>query len=197
MKTFITSDPHFFHKTTLKWDMRKRFNTQVGDEIDKDILYQDTLTMNEEIINNWNSVVGKNDEIYILGDISFASPNKTREVLERLNGKKYLILGNHDKMKNIKKLKDLFESIDYYKEIKHRYKEENYHMCLMHYPIQQWNRKHYNSMMLCGHSHGMLDHKVEEGHIKYDVGVDTKLANFYPILMDDIIIKTQEVIPNF
>jgi len=204
-KTYITSDSHFYHKTTLKWDMRKRFNSQIDIEpenYDKNILYEDTLKMNEELISNWNSVVGENDLVYHLGDISFASATRTREVLERLNGKIFLIKGNHDKWKELKKLSDLFVDIKDYHEIKYQFENKNYHICMMHYPIASWNRKHYNSMMLHGHCHGndhrgIIDNEIKNGNIIYDVGVDTELANFKPILLDDIIIKTREKISNF
>ena len=186
MKTFITSDTHFFHKTTLKWDMRKRFNTQFGiDEqlIDKKILYRDTVSMNETIISNWNSVVSKDDIVYHLGDISFSSSQQTRQILERLNGSIYLIRGNHDKMRDINKFRDLLADVFEYKEIKYRYNEKEYHIIMMHYPIASWNRKMYGSIMLHGHSHN--NYKTS-GKI-LDVGIDTDFGNFYPIDIEKII----------
>ena len=204
-KTFITSDTHFYHSNMITWEnMTKRFPFNSQPEIEKgtpefsrEILIQDTIRMNETLIKNWNSVVGKDDLVYHLGDIGFASANKLRGILEQLNGNIFLITGNHDKWKEMQKLNDLFASVQNYKEIKYNYGRESYHICMMHYPIQQWNRMHYNSMMLCGHSHGMLNHDVREGHIKYDVGVDTDFANLYPILLDDIILNTKKMVPNF
>ena len=183
MKTFITSDTHFYHSNTLKWDMRKSFSSQTELEYDKTILTEDTEKMNETLISNWNSVVGKNDLVYHLGDIGFASHTKIRSILERLNGKIHLIQGNHDKWKVIKKLNDLFVAVDNYKEIKHQYEKEVYHICMMHYPIASWNRSHYGSLMLHGHAHGGY---IGNGKI-IDVGVDTELANYYPLLLDDVI----------
>lgn len=58
---------------------------------------------------------------------------------------------------------------------------------MMHYPISSWNRKHYNSIMLHGHSHGNIIHDITENNIIYDVGVDTKLSNLYPIEIDYIL----------
>lgn len=205
MKIFITSDTHFNHSNMITWEnMPKRFifNSQPKlkkgtPEFDLNILKEDTIKMNETIINNWNSVVGKDDLVYHLGDFAFASANKTIEIIKRLNGNIHLIIGNHDNYKLLKKIKDFFVNVDHYKEIRYLYEDKKYHICMMHYPIQQWNRMQYNSMMLCGHSHGSLNHEVKEGHIKYDVGIDTDLSNFYPILLDDIIIKTKKIIKNF
>ena len=44
-----------------------------------------------------NKKVRKNDEIVILGDLSVARTEETEKVIKRLNGKKTLIIGNHDK----------------------------------------------------------------------------------------------------
>jgi calcineurin-like phosphoesterase family protein len=52
--------------------------------------------MHETLIKNWNDRVKPGELVYVLGDFSFANPNLTRKVMERLNGKKILIKGNHD-----------------------------------------------------------------------------------------------------
>lgn len=231
MKTFITSDTHFYHSKTITWQNMPRrylFNSQkdipmlIDDksnpDFDKQILHEDCIRMNETLISNWNSVVGKDDEIYHLGDLAFASHKKIREIFERLNGKIHLIPGNHEKWKVLKKISDMFASVNSYKEIQHYYQGEKYHICMMHYPLATWNRAHYGTLMLHGHSHGaykginknavanyifeleklgFLDVKgdivealknVTLNHGKcIDIGVDTDLANFYPILIDDVI----------
>lgn len=49
------------------------------------------------MIQEWNKRVRKpTDKIYVLGDFSFANANMTAPILNRLNGHKILILGNHD-----------------------------------------------------------------------------------------------------
>lgn len=192
MNIYITSDTHAYHKNAIKWDKRKRFNTQthlVDSEYDRKVFYQDTLSMNEEIISNWNSVIKKNDLVYHLGDVSFAKPSTTREFLERLNGNIFLIVGNHDKMKDIRKYSDLLVGVEYYKEIKHQYENKNYHIVMMHYPIESWNRKHYGSIHCFGHTHG----KLKKDNRSIDVGLDTEFANFKPILLNDIINELKDV----
>jgi calcineurin-like phosphoesterase family protein len=51
--------------------------------------------MNEAIVDRWNSVVGKRDTVWHLGDVCFG-PSENLSILERLRGTKNLILGNHD-----------------------------------------------------------------------------------------------------
>ena len=52
--------------------------------------------MNESMISKWNEKVRKNDDVVILGDFSFGKGEETNSVLSRLNGRLYLIKGNHD-----------------------------------------------------------------------------------------------------
>ena len=50
----------------------------------------------EELIRRWNNKVSKNDIVFHLGDVGFDHPKKIHEYLEKLNGKIYLVIGNHD-----------------------------------------------------------------------------------------------------
>lgn len=52
--------------------------------------------MTKGLIKNWNSVVGKNDIVYVVGDFALCGKQKIIEIGNRLNGRKRLILGNHD-----------------------------------------------------------------------------------------------------
>ncbi|GFN32997.1 metallophosphoesterase [Paenibacillus xylaniclasticus] len=79
---FFTSDHHFGHKGII--DFESRPFTSVDE-------------MNEFMIEKWNAVVGKNDKVFHLGDFSFLNQEKTAAIVARLNGRKYLILGNHDR----------------------------------------------------------------------------------------------------
>lgn len=77
----FTSDQHFYHKNIIEYSKRP-FKT-----VDE---------MNRTIIQNWNRTVKPDDLIYVLGDFAFAPKSKIRELLKILNGKKVLIIGNHD-----------------------------------------------------------------------------------------------------
>jgi calcineurin-like phosphoesterase family protein len=64
----------------------------------------------EHLIDSWNSVVNKRDLTFILGDIT----NETKKhyhLLDRLNGRKIAILGNHDLPKHSKELLNHVERI--------------------------------------------------------------------------------------
>lgn len=163
---YITSDLHFNHKNLLKYHSDSR-------------PFETVEEMNEQLISRWNSRVKKQDIIYILGDISFASIQKTKEFLEQLNGQKHLIFGNHDRKLRSYEIRKFFESTSDYKEIKYN----NQQIVMMHFPIVSWHRKRYGSYMLHGHSHGK---PLPYEHPRlFDVGVDGN--NCYPYHLDEVI----------
>ncbi len=169
MKTYFTSDLHFYHKNVLKFENRP-FNT--------------IEEMNEGLIEKWNNKVNEEDKVYILGDFSFARVTKTVEILKRLKGRKYLILGNHDsdKIYKSKTIRDEFELITNYYELK----DEN--IVLFHYPIAVWNNMHHNSIHLFGHIHSNTSTLHQLKHIEdnsYNVGVDVN--NYEPCTLEEII----------
>lgn len=146
------------------------------------------------IVNNWNTVVGKNDTVYHLGDLAFfRGRNKTNKLVDlcnSLNGKKYLILGNHDRGSNLYKLGINFDILGSYYDLKIQDPEMGkVTIVLCHYPIERWNKKHFGSLHLHGHCHGTLESK---GIARMDVGVDSH--EYFPISFEEIKIRfTQEL----
>lgn len=144
--------------------------------------------MDKWLIDLWNSQVTKKDVVYILGDFSFHNAEENKKLLSKLNGKKFLILGNHDG--NSDKLDNHFEQITQIKEFK--YKDESgetfcFEMC--HYAMVTWNRKEHGTIQLCGHSHGSLDGYNEASpDLRVDVGLDGKLADYKFLTPDDILV---------
>ena len=145
---YFIGDLHLYHKNVILYDNRP-FNT-----LDE---------MHEALINNWNNTIKKDDIIYNLGDLSFGSFEQTKEFVTQLNGKHQIIIGNHDKIKDIKKL-NIYENIYEYgteiwiKDESVTTKKSNgyQHLILSHYPILSWNRQHYGSIHLHAHSHQSL-----------------------------------------
>ncbi len=48
------------------------------------------------ILDAWAKRVGKNDQVWVLGDIAVSNPVKALEQIAELTGIKHLIAGNHD-----------------------------------------------------------------------------------------------------
>lgn len=86
MSTFISSDHHFGHRNISRLAGRPFPDTDDG-----------VIEMNEALIEAWNSVVGSDDTVMVLGDFAMGRVDHSLPVLDRLNGTKHLIYGNHDK----------------------------------------------------------------------------------------------------
>ena len=80
-KIFLIGDCHFGHRNIIKYCNRP---------------FKDVADMTEKLIKNWNSVVGNNVIVYVVGDFALCGKQKIIEICQRLNGRKRLILGNHD-----------------------------------------------------------------------------------------------------
>lgn len=82
---FLTADTHFSHQRIC--DAFNRDGSKMRP-------WGSSEEMDEALIENWNKVVRPNDKVYHLGDVAIA--RKGLKVLDRLNGDKVLIKGNHD-----------------------------------------------------------------------------------------------------
>ena len=77
---FFISDTHFNHANIIQHCSRP---------------FSSVEEMDGFMIERWNALVGKNDEIWHLGDVCL-DWKECGDYLPFLNGKKFLILGNHD-----------------------------------------------------------------------------------------------------
>ena len=78
---YLIADPHFSHENIIKYEKRPFRNAEI---------------MNKELIKNWNNTVTNKDTIFVLGDVGFANKEELTKIIKQLNGKKVLIMGNHD-----------------------------------------------------------------------------------------------------
>lgn len=142
--------------------------------------------MNEELIKNWNKKVSANDNVYVLGDFCWGYNSKQiSELLNKLNGYKYLIYGNHDRLNN-HYLSNSWIEICPYKELN----INNHKFILFHYPIADFNCMHYKSIHLYGHVHNnpsLIDKLDKDKYYVYNVGVDTN--NYEPVSYEEILKK--------
>lgn len=84
MKTFFIADTHFGDENIIRYENRP---------------FKNVNEMETAIIEAWNNVVGSEDTIFVLGDFSaFSDVESNRSIIDRLCGRKYLIMGNHDRL---------------------------------------------------------------------------------------------------
>lgn len=164
MKTFFTSDTHFFHENVIKFCNRP---------------YESVEQMNQALIANWNKVVAHEDHVWFLGDFSFGKIPETEGILYRLNGIKHLITVNHDRKGRCQGLdwsKHFVDQHDYY-----RLKIGNNKFVLCHFPFSSWERGYIN---LHGHWHS-TPADYHSKWMQHDVGVD--MNNYTPLVLEDAI----------
>lgn len=149
---YFTSDLHFYNKKA----------PIVGKRI-----FDSIHEKNEFLIKQWNDVVKPEDEVYLLGDISDGNASQTNEVLKRLNGTKYLIIGNNDKY-----LEDSQFDKSIYAWCKPYYilRMKDTKFILFHFPIEVWEGYRNDRIHLHGHLHRKK--ATFEPIRRYEVGVD-------------------------
>lgn len=88
--------------------------------------------MNRVLVENWNARVRPEDHVWVVGDFAYRSAESPVTYLAKLNGRKHLVLGNHDYkwIKNVK-LEDWFESVDLMAQAE----DEGVRVILCHYPL--------------------------------------------------------------
>jgi len=169
---FFTSDTHFHHANIIKYALRP---------------YENAEEMTEDLIKRWNSVVKPNDIVFHLGDFMFGNINRFWEIRSRLNGKIYLIHGNHDyKLMCEGNIEQGFEDIAAQMNIC----VDGQKIYLSHFPFLTFDGifKDKPSWQLFGHVHSNKEHPGTSPDVKrldyllpyqYDVGVDNN--NYTPI----------------
>lgn len=156
-KKLYTSDTHWGHRNIIKYS--NRINPRTAEQYD--LTPQGVQQMDADMVANWNSVVGPDDDVYHLGDFAMGK-DAVPSITARLNGRIHLIWGNHDS-EQVRNL-PCWASSQPYLEIN----DQGTKLVLSHYAHRVWNRSHHGALMLYGHSHGSLPGTDQS----LDVGVD-------------------------
>jgi calcineurin-like phosphoesterase family protein len=118
--------------------------------------------MNEYMIKQWNGRIRHGDEVVVLGDFSVSNRGEeVNEILKQLKGRKFLIVGNHDRFLKDKNFNtELFKWIEPYKEVSDNKRK----VILSHYPVMCYNGQYRTdeqgnpkTYMLYGHVHNTFD----------------------------------------
>lgn len=82
MNTWFTSDMHFGHANIIRYSHRP---------------FRDLDHMHAALIDRWNEVVQPEDTVWVLGDVAMGIIDESLAFVGRLNGRKLLLAGNHDR----------------------------------------------------------------------------------------------------
>lgn len=147
--------------------------------------FNDVDIMDKALINNWNSVITDDDDVYILGDLIFKTTKGYDYYLKQLKGRKHLIVGNHDiKMLKQQGIKQYFESINDMLTVN----DGLYTIVLCHYPMAEWNGFFRNVYHFFGHIHNNINATSEimdKIPKAFNVGAD--IIGFIPRTAEQII----------
>ena len=177
---FLVSDTHFGHAGVCRFVR--------NDGVTKLRPWTDPNEMDEAMVKAWNERVKPTDKVYHLGDVVIN--RKALPILNRLNGDKVLIRGNHDIFKDD-------EYRQYFRELR------AYHvmngMILSHIPLHQESLGRFG-VNIHGHTHSNRVMRprgvdVKTGEVLYSNEIDVRYhcvcveqtPDFAPILFEDVI----------
>lgn len=138
MNTWITSDLHFGHSNVILFCNRPTTPEE----------------QEEWIIGRLNAHIKSGDTVYHIGDFAFGPRGKYVDIvriLGKLNGNWNFIIGNHDKENQLKSA--CSSTRHNVLGIYHEKKLLDKTFVMFHYPIENWNKKHYGAIHLHGHIH--------------------------------------------
>ena len=198
-KAWFTSDTHFYHSSILYFHPERRKVAGITLEELQEKKAESVIKYNEWLIKKWNDTISKKDFVYILGDFSMGNKENTKKVLERLNGRKFLIKGNH--YKSCEGLENYFQWVGDIKEVKftnnqYPFIDPNETFCLelCHFPMIAWNRRPHGTCHLHGHTHGALDNYNESSQeLRFDIGLDSNISNLNLIDLETVYQKMIEI----
>ena len=162
-EVFFIADTHFNHANIIKHAERPFYRVE---------------DMNEYMINQWNNTVSPDDTVMFLGDFLMGRQPKVnlKLFMERLNGLKFLIRGNHDKFSNQTYLDAGFQTV--HDSLAYFLDNSDKFLVLTHRPLSSFNfapnpslrhlytRK--NAVSIYGHTHEIGDpHCVSVENINY------------------------------
>ena len=80
---YFIADTHFSEENIILYENRP---------------FKDAAEMDSTLLERWNQVILKEDEVYVLGD--FGAQDKESFIVSQLKGRKFLVKGNHDTKSN-------------------------------------------------------------------------------------------------
>lgn len=169
MSVFFISDTHFHHQNIIKYCNRPFKNFEEMDDV---------------IINNWNSIVSETDLVIHGGDFALGHLIVQQDLLKRLNGRKILIQGNHDR--SIKKMLEVgFQRVYKYMSLKTKYGK----LLIAHNPTFFLNENNeYHDIFLYGHIHD----KELQTHLPENmksINISVEKINYTPRSLKELIEK--------
>jgi len=170
---FFTSDLHLMHNKAFLYEPRG---------------FDNEIEMCESLVENWNKIVKPDDIVYDLGDLALSDVQTAVKYIKKLNGKHFLIRGNHDTNNKIQYIVDNCWNQIYYAGWADVLKYGKMRIYLSHYPTltSNYDDKKFSQhvISLHGHTHQRTNWLHSENPFMYHVGVDSH--NCTPVHIDEV-----------
>ncbi len=159
MSTWYTADLHLGHARIIEYCKRP---------------FANVAEMDRSLIDTWNSTVAPGDDVWVVGDFAYGTPEVVGHYLRKLRGRKHLVWGNHDRLL-VRSLK-CWASSQAFAMVG----DGDHRAFLCHYAMRTWPGSGRGALHLYGHSHGALPPHRQS----LDVGVDS--WGYRPVSLEEI-----------
>lgn len=156
---FVTADLHFGHERILALEPHVRAFPTIEEH-------------DEEIVRRWNELVGPRDVVWVLGDVAHKEADIAK--VERLNGYKKLVLGNHDNW-------PIDTYMKYFERVYGSVRLNQY--ILSHMPVHSSSFRESRSLKGCIHGHMHSSRLVDRRYIN----VSMDCTDLKPVLLNECI----------
>ena len=166
-KIYLIGDTHFFHRNIIAYCNRP---------------FADVADMNRKLIENWNKVVRAEDKVIVVGDFALSGKDNIINVGNQLNGRKTLILGNHDGASLKTYFEAGFEIVSPYSIVLDEF------LIVSHYPQFVPNQGVFGNIF--AHVHDLNEYK---DYTARTFCVSAERINYTPIDLEEIKAKMESV----
>lgn len=160
MRKFLIGDLHLDHENIIEYCGRP---------------FDSVAEMNTYMVRRWNETVGTGDLVYYLGDVSFGRGSRSAKFwLPKLNGRKILVKGNHDRSRDLR-------GFEWYNSLVRSYNGAKF--LLIHTPLEA--PEDWSGWIIHGHHHdNNLNRYPFIERANQTINVSAEVLNYKPIELE-------------
>lgn len=142
---YYTADLHLNQQDSVRFDHENDPSTipLMGSVEDRD----------SNIIRCWNDKVSDSDDVYVVGDFALAGQDLVRRAMCELNGRKHIIMGNHDAGYMYRMSGDAETGVVGVSSGILHIRDNGRDVVMCHYPMMAWDMQHKGAFHVYGHVH--------------------------------------------